>query len=616
MGVSKGSYLWRGLSSGLIFATIHSSAWATSIINGIDFNGVSDPPEIKIDADSALDAETQKGSSNQEFFIVIKGSRFSGGASSPVDTSSFGTVVKSIRPVVAGQDSEVARILVETSESVTPELIPSGNSLLVKVKKDEPNLGKADSSDLPSLAAVSTQKQGGAPKPDRLDELLTSRETKKFKGKPVTLKLRDTNLSDVFKLIGDASGFNVILGKEVSGKITLSLEEVPWDQALDIVLRMAGLGAERSENILRIMSLKSLTDEKQQELAASRAITAITPKITRSFPINYANLNELSASLQKFTSTSNGSSSSLGQDDPVVIQPDSRTNSIIIHDIPKSIEQLRKLIEVLDAPTPQIMIEAKVVEVTESFGKTLSGSLGVGGASGTAFASFAGANPIDALVGSPGVFSGGSAISQVSGAARAANGTFGFSPSITFLNSTLRLNAILGIGESESQVKVMSAPKTVVLNRQKASILSSTPMLTPALISTQMGPQASLQVSQANLSLVVTPTVTNDASVLMDLNVSKDLPYPVTSGNLSGNAVAQRNLQTQVLVDSGTTLVIGGIYSLSSQHDATGFPVLRNIPVIGGLFGSEATSETRSELLIFVTPRILNSKEIISGGSS
>ncbi len=450
------------------------------------------------------------------------------------------------------------------------------------------------------------------PKADRLEELLESRVTHTFSGKSISLKVRDANVADVFKLIGEASGFNVVLGKDVGGKISLSLDEVPWDQALDTVLRTLELGAERNNNILRIVTLKSLTDEKQQELSAALAVKANTPKVTRVFPVSYAALKDLTQALQKFSSVAGNGSGVSGASDPVIVQADDRTNSIIVHDIPQNLDRMKKLIEILDTQTPQVMIEAKVVEASETFSKNLSGNLGIGDTNVAAFGSFAGGNPVDALVGSPGVFADGSAIGKASGAASAANGTFGFSPSLSFLSSTLRLNAVLGIGESESQAKVMAAPKTVVLNKQKASILSTTPVLTPALTATQNGPQSTLVVTQANLGLTVTPTVTNDASVLMDLNVSKDIPVSLAGGS----AVAQRNLQTQVLVESGTTLVIGGIYTSNSSHNASGFPILRDIPIIGWLFGNESNVNDREELLIFVTPRILNPKDIFTGGAS
>ncbi len=605
--------------------------WASSVITSIDFNGMVDPPEIKVQGDSPFESEVIKGSTDKEFGILLKGARLSEGASAALDTSSLGTLVSLIRPaasapvtsapVTSAKDAAGPIVLVQLNEAGVPNFMQKGNTLLVRVSKASKSSPiQANSTSEPvsdSLVSVPA-------KSDRLAELMTSQAENKFSGKLITLKLRDANVADVFQLIGEASGFNVVLGKDISGKISLSLEDVPWDQALDVVLHTMELGAERSNNVLRITTLANLTARKQQELAANQVVKQATPKITRIFPISYANLKDLVASLQKFSSSA-GSGGSMGSgsfgggtvqgagamaqggDDPVVIQPDERTNSIIIHDIPKNLDQMKKLIDVLDTQTPQVMIEAKVIEASENFGKSLSGSLGIGDTATGALGSFAGGNPTDQLIGTPGVFASGSAISTLSGT----NGTLAFSPNLSFLSSTLRLNAILGIGESENQVKVMASPKTVVLNRQKSSIISTTPVAIPTLAMTPgVGSTPSITISDANLGLTVTPTVTNDSSVLMDLDVSKDVPMTVTGGQ----GIGKRNIKTQVIVESGTTLVIGGIYTQTSDHGASGFPILRNIPVIGWLFGNELNKEERDEILIFVTPRILNAKDIFSSG--
>jgi type IV pilus assembly protein PilQ len=608
---------------------LNDASWASSVVTAIDFNGMSEAPEIKVQGDAPFVAEVIRGSTSQEILISLKGVRFAQAASQSLDTSSLGTLVSLIQPFNPVKEGDDATVLVRLTEPGIPKFVQKGNTLSVRVFKDPAGDQKSTpaSSDQKSNSNSPGEPRAGADasaagvgdvasKIDRLAELMASQADKKFTGKLISLKLRDANISDVFQLIGDASGFNIILGKDVAGKISLSLEEVPWDQALDVVLRTMELGAERSNNVLRIVTLKNMTAQKEQEMAASNLLKQSTPKITRVFPISYATIKDLVGALQKFSNNASagaGAAQSTGGD-ASFIQADDRTNSVIIHDIPKNLDQMKRLIEILDTQTPQVMIEAKVVEASESFSKNLSGNLGVGDSQIAAFGSFAGGNPIDSLIGTPGVFATGSAISTATAGSKgaSANGTFGFSPSLSFLSSTLRLNAILGIGESESQVKIVATPKLVVMNRQNAKITSSTPVLTPTITQTAAGAAPNVVVTPANLSLDVTPTVTNDASILMDLKVQKDVPVSLAGGN----AVGQRNINTQVLVENGTTLVIGGIYTLNSNHSSTGFPILRSIPLIGWLFGSEAGTEDRAELLIFITPRILNSKEIFSGGAS
>jgi type IV pilus assembly protein PilQ len=155
-------------------------------------------------------------------------------------------------------------------------------------------------------------------------------------------------------------------------------------------------------------------------------------------------------------------------------------------------------------------------------------------------------------------------------------------------------------------VKVISAPRTVVLDKESASIVQSTPVLVPALTSTQNGPVSTSTIAQANLSLNVVPTITNEGSVIMQLNVSNDVPFNLAGGQ---QAVANRNISTRVLVESGSTLVMGGIYTANLSKTSSGFPFLRNIPIIGALFGNESDSDQRTELFFFITPRILNLKE-------
>jgi len=440
-----------------------------------------------------------------------------------------------------------------------------------------------------------------------MDQFIQARETKHFTGKPINIQLRAADLDDVFRLIGEASGFNIVLGEKVKGKITLSLVDVPWDQALDVILHTNRLGAERNNNLLRIVTLEELTAEKGEELKAKQASEANAMRVTRIFPISYANLPDLERILQKFASSQGAAAGSAAASQNVV-QSDPRTNSIIVRDIPENIDRMRKLIGVLDTQTPEVQIEAKVVEVNDSYQKNLNGALGL--AAGDASFSFNGSNPGTDLV-SGGAFTGGATSIPNTGT----NNPVGLGAGVNFgfLNSfgIQRINALFAIGESEGQVKTISSPRTVVLNKEQTTIISGTPVLVTTTSQTPTGPVLNSVIQQANLSLGVKPTITNDGSVLMDLNISRDVAAPV-GGNQQ--AVANRNLQTKVLVESGSTLVMGGIYVSSDNESSSGFPFLRKLPIIGALFGSSSSTTSRQELMFFVTPRILNTKEAGIGG--
>lgn len=449
----------------------------------------------------------------------------------------------------------------------------------------------------------------------RVQEFLNNRERRTFIGKPITIQVRDMDVVDVFRVIAEASGFNIILGDDVNGKLTLSLIDVPWDQALSVVMQQMGLAAERSNNILRVMTLESLKAEKTLEFQAKMASQVAAPRITRIFPISYAELGDLATLLGRFQSTSivsidsgsatgqaavaaaqSGAASGGGEGGGgkggghgAIILSDKRTNSLIIRDTVESMDRIQKLIELLDTQTPQIQIEGKVVEASESFTRGTNGSFAFG---------VNGPNPVF------GSLMGGSDSQQLLSnlsTASSQGGAF----SMAFLPSLRTVNASLAIAESESKVKLLSSPKLVVLNKQTATITQTTPIAIPVTTTSNGATSVTINVLSATLALSVTPSITNDGGVLMTLTLSRDVPSDAGGGQ---TAVATRNITTQVVVDSGTTLVLGGIYTGQTTLGESGLPFLRKIPVLGALFGRESENVVRSELFFFVSPQIINPK--------
>jgi len=624
-------------------------------ITSIDFKGTSDPNEITIQADGPVTFDKQENQQDKQLILELKGATISKSNSRKIDTSSFNSKVSLISPYQVEGQGNTVRVVVQMRDYVPSDVTQDGNTIRVKVASSgaapavaevppDPNgeTNSAESNPPPpppdnaspatpapdALAVQSPQATAPAasetasatdPKNSSLDKFMDSQGNGSFTGKPITLQLRDVDLRDVFRLIGDASGFNIIVGDDVQGKITLSLVNVPWDQALDVIFHSAHLGAERTNNILRIATLAGLTKEKVDELNAKKAMEASTPQVTQIFAINYANLSDMQATLMKFASgaqastvvTIPGAPAAAGVSSPVsttstaIVQLDNRTNSIVVRDFPENIERMKKLIELLDTQTPQVMIEAKIVEATEGFSHTISGGFGLGGTGSTSFyGSFGGGDPLDTLLST----TTGTAIGTGSGAAGAKTGSFGFSPDVSFIPGVQAINAVLQLGEIENQAKIITSPKMVVLNKQRANIVEGQPVLVPIPTTVVPGGTATggSAVQQANISMGVTPTVTNDGSVLLDLNVERDEPLQLSGGQ---TGIGARTLTTQVLVDSGNTLVIGGVYVLDKQHSASGMPFLRDIPIIGALFGDSSDTTSRSELFIFITPRIINMKE-------
>lgn len=420
----------------------------------------------------------------------------------------------------------------------------------------------------------------------------------RFTGSPITLKLKDADVADVFRMISETSGFNIVIHPDVKGTITLSLEEVPWDHALNVVLTTLKLGAERKDNVMRILPKEMLMTEKRQDLETKRLAESSAPRVTRIFPISYADLGEISGVVSKFCDDNNLTGAA-----PVTVITDKASQSLIVRDTAERLEKIAKLIELVDVQTPQVMIEAKVLEATEQFSKDLGGSLGVGGSKmGMGFN-----GPQDLA---------GTSILLPSSANPAAG---------AFAGLTSGLNATLRMAESENSVKVISNPKTVVLSGKTASInqaqtIAKT-LVTPA---TPTSPATSsiVQVT-ANTKLSVTPRVTNEGSVFLKLDPSLvtrgsvflklDLNRDVIHIETDGTpALEPRTMNTEVIVESGNTLVIGGVLNIDENEASGGMPFLRKIPLLGALFGSETYKNLKSELMFFVTPRILNQRKAIS----
>lgn len=598
--------------------------YAASQLTAIDFYGIQDPNRIEIRSNGPVTFEKQDHPKDRQVVIELKDATLPSSLSRKIDTSSFDSQVLLISPYQVEGQPDTVRVVIQLRSSVLVTVVQEGNSLRasipVKAGADSTQIddlsssGSTKSDDLGKVKTVDSdqvEEDDGSEGAQRLKTFVDNRKTKNFKGKPITLQVRDVEAADVFRLIGDASGFNIILTDDVKGKLTLSLVDVPWDEALEVVLKILGLTAERNKNILRIVSVKNYTQEKIDEFRATQAASVAQPRLTRIFPISYATLDDLAQIIGKMqTSFSNGlsgtdSSSSTASSSNII--SDKRTNSLIIRDTPENMDRIKKLIEVLDTQTPQVLIEGKVVEVNESFSKQLAGNLGIGPSANTFF-SFAGGNPLDPLVGGTGSpFAGGSAIATQSASS---GGTVG----LGFLPGMSRLNAVINFGESENKLKLVATPRIVVLNKESATITQGTPTILQTTTYQNGLPIITQNTQTANLTLNATPTVTNDGNIRLQLSLQRDLVANLSSGS----AVAPRNLTTNVVVESGTTLVLGGIYTMSDDKTESGVPLFRKIPILGNLFGRESSSSTRNELIFFITPQILNPKKagFVGGASS
>ncbi len=420
-----------------------------------------------------------------------------------------------------------------------------------------------------------------------LDEAMNGAETSpdtRFTGSPITLKLKDADIAEVFRLISETSGFNIVIHPDVKGTITLSLEDVPWDHALNVVLTTMKLGADRKNNVMRILPRDMLLNEKRQDLETKRLAESTAPRVTRIFPISYATLEELSTVITQFCDDNATTGAA-----PVTVITDKASQSLIVRDTAARLEKIAKLIELVDVQTPQVLIEAKVLEATEQFSKDINGTFSAGN------------NMLAMAVNGPQSLTART-ITLPSSAGPAAG---------AFAGIASGLNATLKLAESENKVKVISNPRTVVLSGKTANInqaqtIAKT-LVTPA---TPTSPATSniIQIT-ANTRLSVTPRVTNEGSVFLKLDLNRDVIHLEADGT---PALEPRVMNTEVIVESGNTLVIGGVLNIDETDASSGIPFLRKIPLLGALFGNETYKNLKSELMFFVTPKILNQRKSIT----
>jgi type IV pilus assembly protein PilQ len=418
-------------------------------------------------------------------------------------------------------------------------------------------------------------------------ELFNSQTTpqsgdKVYRGEPLTLHLKDADIRDLLRSFSEFSGLNFVIQPGVRGVVTVELTDVPWDQALDLILKTNDLGYDLEGNILRIAPLSKLREEAEQEQQLRAAKAQAVPLATVIRRISYAKADQVARVLQS------GSNSILSRRGTVIV--DGRTNTLIIKELPNFIDTVIAVIETLDIPEPQVMIEARIIETTKNFSRTLGINWGF-----DAIASAATGNTTGLVFPNNGTVNGGVNLPQ------AGNGTLG----ITLGNvlNTFKLDLALQAAESDGLINILSAPRITTLNNESARIQSG--LQIP--IQTVANNTVSVQFVNATLSLQVTPHVTAEGTVLMDIDIQKREPLLAFAVVGASNApIATKDARTRVIVRDGGTTVIGGIYKVTSDEGQDRVPGLSRVPLLKHLFKNNRQSEENEELLIFITPRVVN----------
>jgi type IV pilus assembly protein PilQ len=421
----------------------------------------------------------------------------------------------------------------------------------------------------------------------------------KYTGEPISVNLKDVDLKDFFRLIHEISGLNVVLDPDVKGNLTIVLDDVPWDQALDIVLKNNTLSRQLDGNVLRIASVETLRKEAEARRAQQEAEALAVDKVTVSRFLSYAHSKDLVQTVKKF----------LSQRGDVVA--DDRTNAIIISDIPSVIPPIDRLLTQLDRKTQEVEIEARVVAATRSFARDIGTQLGlgwgnhsstVGGATsvGTSPMGVFGGNPLYGIVGTSAPT--GSTLTQIPLFSNmpAIGPTSGFSFQTS--SNSVRIDAILTMAESRGLLKILSRPRVVTQNNIQAAVKQGVriPVVTEAQLN---GPPTTTYVD-AFLRLTVTPQITVENTIF--LNVDVENTTPDFGHQVLGNPTLDtQQATTQVLVTDGGTVVIGGVIQTTNSINVQQIPLLGSIPWLGNLFKRQAVSTSNQELIFFITPRIV-----------
>ncbi len=506
-----------------------------------------------------------------------------------LDVSDFGTPVKS---VTTFQTGDRVRMVIEPTGAWVHSAYQSDNQFVVEVREQ-----KVD--------------------PNKLTKGVG------YSGEKLSLNFQNIEVRSLLQVIADFTNFNVVTSDTVSGAVTLRLKDVPWDQALDIIMQAKGLGMRKSGNVLWIAPNDEINAKEKAELEAKVAIQNLEPLRTQAFQLNYTKAadiaNQLTSSGSGGSGGGSGGSSAriLSQRGSVIPEP--RTNQIFVSDIPSRLEQVQELITKLDIAVRQVLIEARIVEASDTFGKSLGVRLG-----GSDLRGLRGGVAGGSLTGNTRVALGGTfnAVSSTTGEsvntldtintnfvnlpAIGQNGFNAASFAVSLFNSAASrfLNLEISALEADGKGKVVSSPRVVTADQTKALIEQGTEL--PFQVATSSG-ATSLAFRKANLKLEVTPQITPEGNIILDLDVNKD---SVGQATANGFAINTKHIKTQVLVENGGTVVIGGIFELIETDDVTKVPLLGDLPVVGNLFKTRSRTSNKQELLVFITPKMISDRAV------
>ena len=555
-----------------------------SVIEMIDFQVIDSISRVSVKVTGDINAE-QPVKTPGYVTLTIKNSTLPKKLQRSLETRSFVSPILRVTPLTVKTKKSIdTKIRIATRVAASFEYRQEGDMIYIDFNHPEGLSGDAlivEATDRKSKPVrqrsepVSDEEMS----PDLVESpgkpLDTSRS---YKGRKVTLEFADAEVRKIFQLLSEVSNKNFVLSDEVTGNISLKLVNVPWDQALDIILDTKGLDKREDGNIILIKGKGKFKSQAEEDLEIKKTAAKSIELKTETFSVNYADLGSITSQFEKLKTPDRGQ-----------IASDSRTSKVIVKDTPQALSDMRALLNQLDLPERQVMIEARIVEATSTFSRNLGVNWGLHQRDGSA--AFLGINSLDS------VFGGIASVTPTTGTGTSAGGNMGIS--FGTLGSNIQLDMRLSAAASAGMVKIISSPKVATLNHKPAKISQGQQI--PYQNTTATTGAVTAFVA-ATLSLEVTPHINANGTIVMKIDAKNDAP-----GSGSPPPINTKQATTEMLLRDGETTVIGGIYVDSEQESDDGVPYLMDIPLLGNLFKSNTKSKTKTELLIFITPRILGS---------
>jgi len=567
-------------------------------VTDLDFrrgDGGSGKLVLRFDGEGAApDLRTQGGN----VVINLGGATIPASLQRPLNVTDFATPVQRID---ARQGAEGTQVVLSARGEFEPMAYQSGRDYIVEIV---PRGGAVAAT--PAAPAVE-RAVGAATTAATMGQVAaaTVSDVRSYSGAPVTFNFQDVPVRTVLQLIADESNLNIVASDSVTGNVTLRLQNVPWDQALDIVLQAKSLDKRRSGNVVWVAPQSEIAAFEQAKEDARLAIEERAEMTTEYIPISYGNAEDIAKLLTEESKSGNSGGTGSTQQRGFLssrgsISFDRRTNTLLVIDIPNRVSEVKRLVNMLDKPVDQVVIEARIVIANESFARDLGARFGVSTRSD---------RNIDDRVDLGGGFVSGENNTLGRPGALNVNLPVVGAPALgfTILGNTIDWNVELSALQREERGEVISNPRIVTSNQREAIINQGQEVGYITVTGGQSNSVPTVQFKDVLLQLKVTPTITNDGRVFLAMDIKKDeVTGSVTYENIgSVPLISKRNVTTAVLIEDGQTVAVGGVYEFADRSELSKVPFLADIPLLGNLFKSRGRSKEKAELLIFVTPKVM-----------